>query len=76
MFSDLRALLNRAYDNQHVASKAPWETVKEFENVDVAKNEYLTLDEAHRFLTVCPEDFRDWCDLRSLRAVVTVSYAG
>ncbi|MEI9979382.1 MAG: site-specific integrase [Edaphobacter sp.] len=59
VFRDLRALLNRAYDNQHVASKAPWETVKEFENVDVAKNEYLTLDEAQRFIAVCPEDFRD-----------------
>jgi integrase len=59
VFRDLKALLNRAYDNQHVASKAAWETVKEFENVDVAKNEYLTLDEAQRFLAVCPEDFRD-----------------
>jgi integrase len=59
VFRDLRALLNRAYDNQHVASKAPWETVKEFENVDVAKNEYLTLDEANRFIQVCPQDFHD-----------------
>ena len=59
VFRDLRALLNRAYDNQHVASKAPWETVKEFDNVNVAKNEYLTLEEANRFLQECPQDFRD-----------------
>lgn len=59
VFRDLRALLNRAYDNQHVASKAPWETIKEFDNVDVAKNEYLTLDEANRFIQECPQDFRD-----------------
>jgi len=59
VFRDLRALLNRAYDNQHVASKAPWETVKEFENVGVAKNEYLTLDEANRFMQCCPQDFHD-----------------
>jgi integrase len=58
VFRDLRALLNRAYDNQHVASKAPWETIKEFENVGLAKNEYLTLEEAQRFLEVCPHDFR------------------
>jgi integrase len=59
VFRDLRALLNRAYDNQHVASKAPWETLKEFENVGVAKNEYLTLEEANKFMQVCPQDFRD-----------------
>jgi integrase len=59
VFRDLRALLNRAYDNQHVTSKAPWDTVSEFESVDVAKNEYLTIDEAKRFLEVCAQDFRD-----------------
>lgn len=59
VFRDLRALLNRAYDNQHVASKAPWETIREFDNVNVAKNEYLTLDEANQFLQECPQDFRN-----------------
>jgi integrase len=57
VFRDLRALLNRAYDNQHVGSKAPWDTVREFESVNVAKNEYLTLDEANRFMTACAADF-------------------
>jgi integrase len=42
-----------------VSSKAAWETVDKFENVDVAKNEYLTLKEAIKFLKVCPIDFRD-----------------
>jgi integrase len=59
VFNDLRALLSLAYDNQHVASKAAWETVKKFDNVGVAKNEYLTLAEAQKFLEVCPADFRD-----------------
>ncbi len=58
VFNDLRALLTRAYDNQHVSSKAPWETVPKFENVDVPKNEYLTAQEAARFITSCPLDFR------------------
>lgn len=58
-FRDLRALLTRAYNNQHVDSKAPWETVPEFENVARAKNEYLSADEANRFITVCPSDFRN-----------------
>ena len=56
---DLRALLNRAYDNGHAVSKAPWETVQEFENVSRSKNEYLSLEEAQRFLTHCSADFRD-----------------
>jgi integrase len=42
-----------------VASKAAWETVRRFENVDVAKNEYLTLEEAVKFIEHCPADFRD-----------------
>jgi integrase len=58
ILNDLKAILTLAYDNQHVASKAAWETVKRFENVDVAKNEYLTLDEAKAFIEGCPEDFR------------------
>lgn len=59
VFNDLRALLTLAYDNQHVVTKAAWETVRRFENVDVAKNEYLTLEEAVKFIEYCPDDFRD-----------------
>ncbi|MES2390845.1 MAG: tyrosine-type recombinase/integrase [Acidobacteriota bacterium] len=59
VFNDLRALLTRAYDNQHVSSKAPWDTVSKFENVDKPKVEYLTPDEAQRFMSACPLDFRN-----------------
>jgi integrase len=59
IFNDLSALLTLAYRNQRVSSKAAWETVDKFDNVDVAKNEYLTLKEAIKFLKVCPIDFRD-----------------
>jgi integrase len=59
IFNDLSALLTLAYDNQHVVSKAAWETVRKFENVDVAKNEYLSLEEANKFIEVCPKDFRN-----------------
>lgn len=59
IFRDLCALLTRAYINQHVDSKAPWETVPEFENVARAKNEYLSADEANRFIGACPSDFRN-----------------
>jgi integrase len=59
VFNDLRALLTRAYNNQHVSSKASWETVPKFENVDVPKNEYLTAEEAQGFMSSCPLDFRN-----------------
>jgi integrase len=59
IFNDLSALLTMAYENGKVQSKAAWETVQKFENVDLAKNEYLTLEEAKRFIEACPQDFRD-----------------
>jgi integrase len=59
IFNDLSALLTLAYRNQRVSSKAAWENVDKFENVDIAKNEYLTLKEANKFIEVCPADFRD-----------------
>jgi integrase len=58
VLNDLKAILNRAYVNQLVLSKAPWETVKRFENVDIAKTEYLTLEESKRFISACEQDFR------------------
>jgi len=59
IYNTLSALLTHAYKNEKVASKAAWETVPKFENVAVAKNEYLTLEEAKRFMACCPQDFRD-----------------
>jgi integrase len=59
IFNDLSALLTFAYRNQRVGSKVAWETVDKFENVNLAKNEYLTLKEANDFIKVCPKDFRD-----------------
>jgi integrase len=59
IFNDLSALLNYAYSNGRAENKSVWETVEKFENVSVAKNEYLTLDEANRFIAACPPDFRD-----------------
>ncbi len=59
IFNDLSALLTLAYENQKVVSKAAWDTVAKFENVGIAKNEDLELEEAKRFIEVCPQDFRD-----------------
>ena len=57
VFNDLRALLTRAYNNQMVNSKAPWETVPKFKDVSKVSSEGLTLEEAKRFIGVCPSDF-------------------
>ena len=59
VFNDLRALLTHAYEHQRADSKAAWETVAKFEGVDAPKNEYLSTDEASRFIRSCPPDFRD-----------------
>ena len=59
VFNDLSALLTHAYKNEKVLSKAAWEKVAKFENVGIAHKEYLELEEAKRFIEICPEDFRD-----------------
>ena len=58
-FNDLRALLAFAYKDSHVVSKAAWEKVDKFEKIGKAKNEYLGLEEAKRFLEACLQDFKD-----------------
>ncbi|HMH12104.1 MAG TPA: tyrosine-type recombinase/integrase [Edaphobacter sp.] len=59
ILNDLRAMLNLAYANEHAKNCSAWDNVKKFENVDMPKNEYLTADEANRFIAACPADFRD-----------------
>ena len=61
VFNDLWALLTLAYKDSHVVSKAAWEKVDKFEKIGKAKNEYLGLEEAKRFLEACPQDFKDFC---------------
>lgn len=58
VFNDLRAMLNLAYANEHAKNCSVWDSVKKFENVDRPKNEYLTADEASRFIAACPADFQ------------------
>jgi integrase len=55
----LKAALNFAYDNKHVASNDEWgRRVKPFEKVDVARVRYLSIAEARRLLNACDPDFR------------------
>jgi integrase len=54
----LRAILTLAYENGKVKSNAAWDTLKPFERTGRMREDYLTPDEAKRFIEVCKDDFR------------------
>jgi integrase len=55
----LKAALNFAYDEKHVASNDAWgRRVKPFKGVDVARVRYLSIVEAKRLINACAPDFR------------------
>jgi integrase len=55
----LRAALNHAYSEGHVASDDAWRRVQPFSKVDAPRIRYLTDDEARRLLNACPSDLRE-----------------
>ncbi len=50
--------MNHAYKENRVASKAAWEKIAPFREVDVPKVRYLSVDECKRLIDACPSDFR------------------
>ena len=54
----LKAALNHAYKENRVATKAAWEKITAFREVDVPKVRYLTVDECKDLIDACPSDFR------------------
>ena len=55
----LKAALNHAYDEGHVASRDAWgRRLAPFEKVEVARVRYLTVAEAERLINTCEPDFR------------------
>jgi integrase len=55
----LKAALNHAYDEGHVANRDAWgRKLKPFRNVEVARVRYLTVAQAKRLLNACAADFR------------------
>jgi integrase len=55
----LKAALNHAYDEGHVANSNAWgRRLAPFEQVDVARVRYLSVAEAGRLLNACALDFR------------------
>jgi integrase len=58
IFNDLRALLNRAADNDTALNRNVWESVDKFQNVARASDSYLSVDEVPRFTKACDDDFK------------------
>ena len=55
----LKAALNHAYDEGHVANRDAWgRRLAPFEKVEVARVRYLTVAEAERLINACEPDFR------------------
>ena len=55
----LKAALNHAYDEGHVANRDAWDRkLKPFKNVDAARVRYLSMVEAERLLNASDPDFR------------------
>lgn len=53
----LKAALNRAFFADRAESDSAWRKVKPFRRVDEAVVRYLTIAEARRLISACPEDF-------------------
>lgn len=54
----LRAILNKAYEDEHVPSDEAWRKVKPFEKVDVPRVRFLSPSEAVRLVNACQPDLR------------------
>ena len=54
----LKAALNKAYQDDKVASDDAWRRVKPFRGVDAARVRYLSVAEATRLINACDADFR------------------
>lgn len=57
----LKAALNKAWENEMVASNAAWKRVKPFESVDGTRKVFLQPEQCRRLISVAPGAFRDYC---------------
>lgn len=59
LLKDLKAALNRAFEDGLVENASAWSRVKGFHGVEAARARYLDYDELRRFLNACAPDFRE-----------------
>lgn len=58
IFTVLRATLNHGYRRNRIPTKAAWEKITPFRQVDAPKVSYLTLAESKRLMDACQDDFK------------------
>lgn len=54
-----KAILNKAFNDGKTSSDDAWRRIKPFSKVDVARIEYLELEEVTRLVNACPPDLRE-----------------
>jgi integrase len=60
IFTILKAALNFGYKHREnrIATRAAWEKISPFRQVDAPKIRYISVDECKRLIAACPPDFR------------------
>jgi integrase len=58
IFTVLRAALNHGYRRNRIPTKAAWEKITPFRQVDAPKVSYLSLAECKRLMDACNDDFK------------------
>jgi len=78
VINNVKACLNRAFQNGHVSSDAAWRRLKKFKGADGARTQWLTVDQCKRLINAAAPDFRPlvhaamltgarWGELRALK---------
>ncbi len=78
VINNVKACLNRAFQNGHVSSDAAWRRLRKFKGADGARTQWLTVDQCRRLINAAAPDFRPlvhaamltgarWGELRALK---------
>jgi len=78
VINNVKACLNRAFQNGHVSSDAAWRRLRKFRGADGARTQWLTVDQCRRLINAAAPDFRPlvhtamltgarWGELRALK---------
>jgi len=58
VFTVLRAILNKAFEDGYVSDDKAWRKIRPFENTDHGQIRFLKTDECVRLVNACPADLR------------------
>jgi integrase len=78
VINNVKACLNRAFQNGHISSDAAWRRLRKFKGADGARTQWLTVDQCRRLINAAAPDFRPlvhaailtgarWGELRALK---------